>query len=151
MKSLRCSSLVKTVVKTLALSVGVVALLSAIAPAQDFVGKFTLPYEAYWGQTLLSPGDYSYSLESTGPSARLLVRKSSGTSGFMVMARSCSNTEPSATTQLAITQQGTERFISSLYLGEAGEVLHFDVAGTPAIMAKGDGPVRTAAMTPPAH
>ena len=151
MKSLRCSSLVKTVVKTLALAAGVVAFLSTFAPAQDFVGKFTLPYEAYWGQTLLSPGEYTYSLESTGPSARLLVRKSTGTPGFMVMARSCSDTEPSGTTQLAISQQGADRFISSLYLGEAGEVLHFDVTATPAVMAKGDSPVRTAAMSPPAH
>lgn len=149
MKSLICSSLVKTVVRTLALAAGVVVFLPTFAPAQDFVGKFTLPYAAYWGQTLLSPGEYSYSLESMGPSARLLVRKSSGTSGFMVMARSCSNAEPSATTQLAITQQGAERFISTLYLGKVGEVLHFDVPGTPVQMAKGDSPVRTAVMSPP--
>jgi hypothetical protein len=147
MKSLRCSS----AVKTLALAVGVVAFLPTFAPAQDFVGKFTLPYEAYWGQTLLSPGDYSYSLESTGPSARLLVRKSTGTSSFMVMTRSCSSIEPSANTQLAIRQQGADRFISSLYLGEVGEILHFDVAATHAEVAKGDSPVRTATMSPPAH
>ena len=147
MKSLRCSSLVKT----LALSAGVVALLSVFAPAQDFVGKFTLPYEAHWGQTLLSPGEYSYSLESTGPSARLLVRKANGTSGFVVMARSCSNIEPSSTTQLAITQQGAERFISSLYLGEVGEVLHFDMTGAPAIVAKADAPVRTVVMSAATH
>ncbi len=145
MKSLLCSS----IVRTLALAAGVVAFLPAFAPAQDFVGRFTLPYAAYWGQTLLSPGDYSYSLESTGPSARLLVRKSTGASGFIVLASSCSNVEPSATNQLAITQQGADRFISTLYLGEVGEVLHFDVAATPAEVAKGDSPVRTAVMSPP--
>jgi hypothetical protein len=145
MKSLLCSP----IVRMLAFAAGVVAFLPAFAPAQDFVGKFTLPYEAYWGQTLLSPGEYSYSLESTGPSARLLVRKSTGSSGFMVMARSCSSVEPSATSELKIRQQGADRFITSLYLGEVGEILHFDVANMPAELAKGDSAVRTAAMSPP--
>jgi len=148
MKSLRCFS----AVKTLALALGVAGFLSTFAPAQDFVGKFTLPYEAYWGQTLLSAGDYSYSLESTGPSARLLVRKSTGTSGFMVIASSSSNIEPSTITELTIRQEGAgDRFISSLSLGEVGEILHFAVVSRHTDVAQNDSPVRTAALSSPAH
>ena len=50
-------------------------LASGTANAQAlFRGKFTLPYEARWGQAVLPPGDYTLSVITTGFPAEVIVR-----------------------------------------------------------------------------
>ena len=46
--------------KYVALTVLAVALSSGFANAQDVAGKFNLPFEARWGNIVLTPGQYSF-------------------------------------------------------------------------------------------
>ncbi len=43
------------------------------ASAQVFQGKFTLPFEARWGQAILPAGDYSFRLDSVDPACLVQV------------------------------------------------------------------------------
>jgi hypothetical protein len=45
---------------------------AGFANAQNVAGKFTLPFEAHWGQATLPAGDYSFMLER-GPDAKVRV------------------------------------------------------------------------------
>jgi hypothetical protein len=52
-----------------------VAALGALSPranAQEYKGKFSLPYETYWGGTVLQPGEYTVWTENAQPGATLL-------------------------------------------------------------------------------
>jgi hypothetical protein len=53
----------------LAAALGVV---SPRANAQDYKGKFSLPYETYWGGTVLQPGEYTVWTEDARPGATVL-------------------------------------------------------------------------------
>jgi len=59
MKSIRNN----TLLRTLALGVLVSCLGAAVANAQTFQGKFTLPVEVRWGMATLQPGNYAFSTE----------------------------------------------------------------------------------------
>ncbi len=58
-----------SVVRALIVAISTLSMFSTLAYAQDAVGKFTLPYEVHWGKAILDPGDYKYSIESSGPAA----------------------------------------------------------------------------------
>jgi hypothetical protein len=47
-------------VRILLLAVLAAALSASLASAQDYEGKFTLPFEARWGMAVLPPGDYTF-------------------------------------------------------------------------------------------
>ena len=49
-----------------------VGILSAQAGAQQYKGKFSLPVEAYWGGTVLQPGEYTMWIENEQPGTALL-------------------------------------------------------------------------------
>jgi len=53
----------------LAASLGV---FSPRANAQEYKGKFNLPFETYWGGTVLQPGDYTVWTENDRPGATVL-------------------------------------------------------------------------------
>src|ERR1700682_5782616 len=47
--------------------------LTLPASAQNYRGKFTLPYEAHWGPAHLQPGDYTVSTDVVGRTPVLFV------------------------------------------------------------------------------
>ena len=47
-------------VRILLLAVLAAGLSASLARAQEYEGKFTLPFEARWGMAVLPPGDYSF-------------------------------------------------------------------------------------------
>src|SRR2546428_6773761 len=71
MRSIRNSVLFKR----LALAIGLLAASVSTAYAQSARGSFTLPHEARWGNVLLSPGVYTFSLQSPSLPAPIMVGK----------------------------------------------------------------------------
>ena len=71
MKSIRSSMLFKVVI----LAIGALAASAIPAQAQSATGKFTLTHEARWGNVLLSPGVYSFALQSPSLPAAIMVGK----------------------------------------------------------------------------
>lgn len=58
------------------------------AHAQSTIaGKFTLPFEARWGNKVLSAGNYSYSIESIGGSMQNVTSIASGYQPVLVVVR----------------------------------------------------------------
>jgi hypothetical protein len=53
----------------LAVALGVV---SPLAGAEQYKGTFNLPVETYWGGTILQPGEYTVSLETSVPGVTTL-------------------------------------------------------------------------------
>jgi hypothetical protein len=72
MKSIRSFLLVKSLLFVF-LAAGLSPRLAAAQPSVE--GKFTLPFEARWGNALLQPGDYSFSIQSTDLPARVVIRR----------------------------------------------------------------------------
>ena len=71
MKSIRSSMLLKVLV----LAIGVLGASVSSAHAQSANGKFTLTHDTRWGNVLLPPGDYTFSLQSPSLPAPIMVGK----------------------------------------------------------------------------
>ena len=56
---------------------------AGFANAQTVGGKFTLPFEAHWGQATLPAGDYSFLLER-GPDAKIQIIRADQAVAFVV-------------------------------------------------------------------
>jgi hypothetical protein len=61
-------------VRILLLAVLAAGLSASLASAQEFEGKFTLPFEARWGQAVLPPGDYTFTVNDASSGKNIIVR-----------------------------------------------------------------------------
>ncbi len=122
MKSIRSSMLFKLFI----LAVGLMAATAIPAQAQSATGKFTLTHEARWGNVLLSPGVYSFALQSPGLPAAIMVGKAGGVQVAIVLPASVSAEKLGAGSTLSLNRtEAGESFVSALYLGELGLSLHY--------------------------
>lgn len=62
-------------VRILVLAFLAASLSAGLASAQQYTGKVTLPVKTYWGNVVLPPGDYVFSVESTSPYCMVLRRR----------------------------------------------------------------------------
>jgi hypothetical protein len=121
MKSIRSSSLLKVLV----LALGVLGASVSSAHAQSASGKFTLTHETRWGNVLLAPGDYTFSLKSPSLPAPILVGKV-GTPAVVVLPQAVSSEQLTETSSLILSHdERGESFVSGLYLGNLGLSLHY--------------------------
>jgi hypothetical protein len=116
-----------SLVRTLALMVGVAALSSSLAVAQAARGAFKLPAETHWGKLTLPAGDYSYSLDAASPTAIVTIRSATKKWSAMVLARSVSDLRPAGTDELVLTKNGDEMFVTALCVKDLGVVLNYGV------------------------
>lgn len=72
MKSIRSSMLFKMFV----LAIGLAGASVIPAQAQSASGKFTLTHETHWGNVLLTPGVYSFALQSPSLPAAISCKAS---------------------------------------------------------------------------
>ncbi|HME00900.1 MAG TPA: hypothetical protein VKM93_26765 [Terriglobia bacterium] len=89
------------------------------ASAQVFQGKFTLPFQARWGEAALPAGDYSFALDSTTGACTLrLYRQGKGVALIMAQGQSKNDSGTAA----LIVVRGTVRTLS---LPKIGTVLQY--------------------------
>ena len=122
MKSIRSSTLFKAVI----LAIGALAASASPAQAQSATGKFTLTHDARWGNVLLTPGVYSFALQSPSLPAAIMVGKT-GEARIAIVLPAAVATEklsPGSTMVLTRTAAG-ESFVSALYLGDLGLSLYY--------------------------
>jgi hypothetical protein len=127
MKSIRSSMLFKMFVLAI-----VLAGASAIpAQAQSATGKFTLSHDARWGNVLLTPGVYSFALQSPSLPAAIMVGKT-GAKIAIVLPASVSAERPAVGSTLLLNRTASgESFVSALYLGDLGLSLHYSAPRSP--------------------
>lgn len=128
MKSIRSSMLFKAVI----LAIGALAASASPAQAQSATGKFTLTHDARWGNVLLTPGVYSFALQSPSLPAAIMVGKT-GEARIAIVLPAAVSTEklsPGSTMVLTRTAAG-ESFVSALYLGDLGLSLQYSAPRSP--------------------
>jgi hypothetical protein len=102
-----------------------VSLFSAMGSAQTAHGIFKLPTETRWGQLLLAPGEYQFTISNDGAAMIVTVRsKDSGYSG-VIMPEGISDTLSVEGASLKLAQSGDGAYVRSLALGEFGMTLTF--------------------------
>lgn len=114
------------------------ACLAALTPAsaQGLVGKFTLPYQVRWGNTLLHEGTYNYSVEPLGlrsitaiqasPEPVLVtVRRERGGSATLLLAMASQSVEEPDGSGLTFLLENGKRTLRSLSVNNLGIVVRF--------------------------
>jgi hypothetical protein len=115
MNGVRVSSLIRFA----GLALLAACFVAGHANAQVFQGKFTLPFQARWGQATLPAGDYSLTLDSVDMKSTLRLFRGRNAVG-MILAQSYYKTD-SGHAELTV-EQGSVR---SLRLPELGIVLQY--------------------------
>ena len=121
MKSIRSSMLLKVLV----LAVGTLGAGVSSAHAQSANGRFTLTHDTRWGNVLLPPGDYTFSLQSPSLPAPIVVGKTGEAQIAIVLPQAVSAERLKGAATGADSQRCGESFVSALYLGDLGLSLHY--------------------------
>jgi len=107
------------------LTLSTLSLLSTLATAQTMRGNFTLKATTHWGNLLLTPGAYEFTMDRDASGTLVTVRsKESGWSG-MAMAESTSDAEPKQGMKLVVERSGSELYVKALCLGDDGMTLNY--------------------------
>jgi hypothetical protein len=86
-------------------------------------GKFTMPFEARWGEATLPAGDYTFKLDKLGGGA--IVRVYRAQKGVAFITNVGYDLESSGGTALIVIRNSTGNTVSDLRLPEIGLVLHY--------------------------
>jgi hypothetical protein len=92
-----------------------------------FTGKFTLTNQVLWGETVLSPGDYTIAVGSVNGSTWALVRDGKGRPMARFMARIDSGEKP-AQNALLVKEKAGQLHVYSLAIASLGRVFVYDPA-----------------------
>ena len=113
--------------------VGLAALVicssAALASARMLGGTFTLPFEARWGQAVLPPGNYSFTLDSTGPDRLVtIIRGESGKNVGSVQAQGSSDQQTLDRSDLVLVRSGGGNYtIRALRMASEGLTFDYSV------------------------
>jgi hypothetical protein len=86
-------------------------------------GRFTLPYETRWGQTVLPPGDYQLTFVRDN---RLVIRDASSLQLVAFEPTNIRETSSGGPSALLIGTRGTQRVVYSLRIAELGEAFVYE-------------------------
>ena len=112
------------VVRAVFFAVCAVGLLSAFGNAETAHGNFKLPTEARWGELLLVPGEYEFTVNNDASGRIVIVRsRESGWSG-MILSVSSSDMHFAEGTQLLLAKSEDGVYVQKFVLDRLG----FDLA-----------------------
>jgi hypothetical protein len=97
------------------------------ANAQVSQGKFNLPVETHWGNVVLLPGPYSFTLDHASSSSMITVRAHGRAAMIPTTAGISTGKTAIPSNLLLVTREGETR-VSGLYLGHLGLTLQYRVA-----------------------
>jgi len=107
----------------------VLALLTAcmgtsLANAQTAAGKFNLPFEVRWGQAVLPPGNYSFTVNSSVSPPNTVLVRGENLSARIIMSP-VHDDSFSGKNELIVERQGERGTVRTLRLADVGLVLYF--------------------------
>ncbi len=92
-----------------------------------YQGKFTLPFEARWGQAVLPAGDYTISLGNmTSPTNMMVIRDQKNGRTVAEVASGTIEDSKEGNSALLITTRGHQHVIYTLRLAETGQLFVSD-------------------------
>jgi hypothetical protein len=118
MKSIRSFTLLKLATASLL----AICFNAGLATAQT-AGKFTMPFEAHWGQATLPAGDYSFKLEEL-PTGHI-VHLFQGTKNVAYIVNQSFDRESTGPISLTVIRNSAGNTVRDLSLPEIGVVLHY--------------------------
>lgn len=100
---------------------------ASLANAQTAAGKFNLPVEVRWGQAVLPPGNYSFTLNFTAnlPAYTVVVRGEGHTASMI--ASTIVDNNHSGKSELIVERNGVRGTVRALRLPYAGLVIYYPV------------------------
>jgi hypothetical protein len=110
------------------LGMSMFSLRPTLAAAEDAHGSFTLTHEVRWQKCVLIPGDYTFSIQSEGPSELLMLRgdqRDWRERDDASERRRIAEAEVSA--MLTLVSRHGQRFVSTMALPKYDMTLHFTV------------------------
>jgi hypothetical protein len=111
-------------VRILLLAVLAAALSASLASAQDYEGKFTLPFEAHWGRAVLPAGDYTFRVNPNQAPCMVSVSQGRQTLAFILTSDTTRGEVAGSSALIAVRSAGSYR-IRALQLAEVGVVLEY--------------------------
>jgi hypothetical protein len=90
-----------------------------------YKGRFKLPNEVRWGQTVLPAGDYQLKFQDIGTRAFVVIRNAKSGKEVAFPA-SLSNSDEKGTSALFIAGEGNRRVVLSLRLADLGGVYEYE-------------------------
>jgi hypothetical protein len=106
------------------LAVLAAALSASLASAQEYQGKFTLPFEARWGSAVLPAGDYTFRVNAS--EAPCMVSVSQGQQIVaLILTSSTTRGEVAGSSALIAVRIAGSSHIRALQLAEVGVVLEY--------------------------
>ena len=127
-----------------------VAAFSAQGNAETVHGRFNLNSETRWGQLLLAPGKYEFTIDDqTSTGAMITVRSDDSLWSGVVLAESVTESERGDATRLVLAKSDTGYYVRSLYLADSGVVLTYGMpkAGKFIRLAKQEPSVKMASAS----
>lgn len=90
-----------------------------------FVGKFTLSQETRWGKSILPPGTYTLTIDSTSAPIIAVIHRVDGGAAFFAVSQAHSDKTNGVNALTLRGEEGKPR-VSSLALADIGMVLVYD-------------------------
>jgi hypothetical protein len=104
------------------------SLQPTLAAAEDARGVFTLSHEVHWQKCVLRPGDYAFSIKTTGPGALLTLRGLHGTgTDAMLFVADVESTNSNQSGKLVLVSRKGQSFVSAMQLPAYEMTLNFAV------------------------
>jgi len=102
-----------------------------LASAQEaYRGKFILPVEAQWGQVVLPPGEYSFTLDYDTVAGKVTIRGGTGRAlGFIMNPANCDQ-QTFDSSELILVRSGGNYRIRALRLAGLGLAFQYSVPKT---------------------
>jgi hypothetical protein len=115
---------ISRIVTNLVLALAGAFIFAGVANAQVVcAGKFTLPFEARWDRAVLPAGDYSFTLDSVEPFARIQLYR--GTKAVALIQSGAYDEVSSGASALTVVSDSAGNTVRDLSLPEIGMVFHY--------------------------
>jgi len=110
------------------LTLSAFSIQPTLASAEDKRGIFTLSHEVHWQNYTLRPGEYAFTLNTSGPPTLLTLRGLNGTgTNAMLLVTDIESPMPNAASKLVLVSRAGRSFVSAMELGEYDMTLRFRV------------------------
>jgi len=113
-------------VRILLLAVLAAGLSASLASAQEYQGKFTLPFEARWGSAVLPAGDYTFRVNASEDPCMVSVSQERQIVALILTSAATRGEVAGSSALIAVRNAGNYR-IRALQLAEAGVVLEYSL------------------------
>jgi hypothetical protein len=99
-----------------------------LANAQEACrGKFTLPFEAQWGQVVLPAGEYSFTLDNDTVGGKVTIQSETGRTAGYVLNQGIYDRQNLDHSELILVRSGGSYTVRALRLEDLGMTLEYSV------------------------